>query len=173
MADFDCPPEPATVPLIRHVCADGSTRILMTSLMKAARIAAALFADLYHERWSIEEAFKHLKRRLNIEHVSGLSHLAVQQEFAVNVLCDNLAAAFTSAGRAAHKLPPHRRTNRAYARTELELLIPALLLGLARVVILQNVAKLVASQTVKHRPRLSRPRPEGPKPHKHMGYKAC
>jgi hypothetical protein len=173
VADFDCPPEPATVRLIRHVCADGNNRILMTSLMDTERFPAAVFADLYHERWSIEEAFKRLKHRLNIEHVSGLTLLAVQQDFAAKVLCDNLAAAFTSAARATHKVPQHRRTNRAYARTALKPLIPALLLGRACIVMLKNVIKLIASQTFKYRPGLSRPRPPRPKPHKHMGYKAC
>ena len=30
------------------------------------------FADLYHQRWRIEEVFKRLKHRLNLEDVSGL-----------------------------------------------------------------------------------------------------
>lgn len=173
VADFDCPPEPATVRLIRHVCADGTQRILMTSLMDTERFPVAVFADLYHQRWSIEEAFKRLKHRHNIEHVSGLSHLAVRQDFAAKVLCDNLAAAFTSAARAAHESPSHRRTNRAYARSALKPLIPVLLLGNLCAVMLQNTLKLIASQTFKHRPGLSRPRPDRPKPHKHMGYKPC
>jgi hypothetical protein len=173
VTDFDCPPKPATVRLIRYVYADGSTRILMTGLRDAERFPAALFADLYHDRWSIEEAFKRLKHRLNIEHVSGLSHLALQQEFAANVLCYNLAAASTSAARAALDLPAHRRTNRAYARSALKPLIPALLLGRACLVMLQNVVKRIASQTFKHRPGRSRLRAARTKPHKHMAYKAC
>jgi hypothetical protein len=145
----------------------------MTSLMDAERFPVALFADLYHERWSIEEAFKRLKHRLNIEHVAGLTHLAVEQDFAGKVLCDNLAAVFTSAACATRKVPAHRRTHRAYARTALKPLIPALLLGRVCVAMLQNVIKRIAAQTFKHRPGLSRPRPDRPKPHKHMGYKAC
>lgn len=48
--------------------------------------------DLYHRRWRIEEAFKRLKHRLNLEHVSGLSQLAVPQDFAAKVICGNLQA---------------------------------------------------------------------------------
>ena len=173
VVDFDCPPEPATVRLIRHVCADGTCRILMTSLMDAERFPATLFAGLYHQRWSSEEGFKRLKHRLCVEHVSGLTHLAVQQDFAAKVLCDNLAALFTLAARETHAVRAHRRTNRAYARTALKPLIPALLFGCACVAMLQSVVKLIASQTFKHRPGRSRPRPDRPKPHKHMAYKTC
>ena len=35
------------------------------------------FADLYHQRWRIEEAFKRLKHRLKLEAVSGLSQQAL------------------------------------------------------------------------------------------------
>jgi IS4 transposase len=37
-------------------------RALVTNL-DAAQFPAALFADLYHQRWRIEEAFKRLKRK--------------------------------------------------------------------------------------------------------------
>jgi len=58
VADFDCPPESATVRLIRHVCADGTRRILIASLMDAERFPVALFADLHHERWPIEDGLQ-------------------------------------------------------------------------------------------------------------------
>src|SRR5690606_1703955 len=148
-----------------HVNANASVRILMTSLMDTERFPAALFGELYHQRWSIEEAFKRLKHRLNLEQVSGLSHLAVQQDFAAKVLCDNLAALASSHARSAAHLPAHRRINRASARTVLRPLIPALLLGLASAAMLKEVLKLIASQTYKHRPGLSKPRPPKPKPH--------
>ncbi len=42
--------------------------------------------------WQTEEAFKRLKHRLNLEHVSGLSQLAAMQDFAAKIVCDNLQA---------------------------------------------------------------------------------
>ena len=45
----------------------------MTNLLDLSRFPAHSFGDLYHQRWRIEEAFKRLKHRLNLEHVSGLS----------------------------------------------------------------------------------------------------
>jgi hypothetical protein len=110
---------------------------------------------------------------LNLEQVSGLSHLAVQQDFAAKVLCDNLAALASSNARSTSQLPAHRRINRAYARTALKPLIPALLLGLASAAMLKEVLKLIASQTYKHRPGLSKPRPPKPKPHPALSFKAC
>jgi len=171
--DFGCPADSTKVRLVRHVTADGAVRILMTSLTDTQRFPAAIFGELYHQRWSIEEAFKRLKHRLNMEHVSGLSQLAVQQDFAAKVLYDNLAAIVTLAARKAHEVPSHRRTNRAYALTALKPLIPALLLGRASFDMLQNVITLVASQTFKHRPGQSKPRPARPKPHRHMSFKPC
>ena len=78
--------------LVRHIAPNGQVRVLMTNLLDVVRFPAASFADLYHQRWRIEEAFKRLKHRLNLEHVSGLSQQAVVQDVAAKVLCDNLQA---------------------------------------------------------------------------------
>lgn len=173
VADFDSLAGPLRVRLVRHVNANGSVRILMTSLIDTERFPATLFGELYHQRWSIEEAFKRLKHRLSLEQVSGLSHLAVQQDFAAKVLCDNLAALASAAARSNAKLPAHRRINRAYARTALKPLIAVLLLGRASAAMLAAALKQIASQTYKHRPGLSKPRPPKPKPHPAMSFKAC
>ena len=55
-------------------------------------LALQLFADLYHLRWRIEEAFKRLKHRLRLECVSGLSQHALIIDVAAKTLADNLAA---------------------------------------------------------------------------------
>lgn len=73
----------------------------MTSLMDTERFRAALFGERYHQRWSIEEAFKRLKPRLCREQVSGLSHVAVQVDFAAKGLWDNLSAQASAAARSA------------------------------------------------------------------------
>jgi len=171
--DYGCPSRPLTVRLVRHTTPDGAVRVLMTSLMDAARFPARVFGDLYHQRWSIEEAFKRLKHRLNIEQVTGLSQLAVHQDFAAKVLCDNLSAIAIQAARKAHNVPAQRRTNRAYAYTAVTPLLPALLLGRACSVLLAETLRLIASQTYKHRPGLSKPRKPRQKPHRHMSFKPC
>nr|WP_229505168.1 transposase [Massilia mucilaginosa] len=62
----------------------------MTNLLGTARFPAAAFGDFYHKRWRIEKAFKRLKGRLNLGHVSGLSQQAVVQYVAARIMCDNL-----------------------------------------------------------------------------------
>ncbi|GLR12472.1 hypothetical protein GCM10007907_12620 [Chitinimonas prasina] len=99
-ADYDCPATPQTMHLIRHLTPNSQVSVLMSNLLDSAAFPATLFGDLYHQRWRIEEAFKRLKCRLNLEHVSGLSHLAVAQDFAARVLCDNLQVLTSLAAQA-------------------------------------------------------------------------
>lgn len=53
---------------VRHVAPNGKVLVLVTNLFDTARFPAAAFEDLYNKRWRIEEAFKQLKGRLNLEH---------------------------------------------------------------------------------------------------------
>jgi hypothetical protein len=171
--DFGCPAEPLTVRLVRQRAPNGAIRVFMTSLLDANRFPAADFGEIYHTRWSVEETFKRLKHRLNLEHVSGLSHLAVQQDIAAKVLCDNIAAVLAAAARQQHLIAPQRRINRAYARSALKPVTPLLLLGRLCGKALCELLSLIARKTFLHRPGLSKPRPSRPKPHKHMSFKPC
>ena len=171
--DFECPSEPQTVRLVRHIAPNGQARVLMTNLFDVVRFPASRFGELYHPRWRIEEAFKRLKHRLSLEHVSGLSQLAVVQDVAAKVLCDNLQALATLEARDNDDLPDRQRINRAYVHTALKPLLPALLLGRKVARLLRNVLRLIAKQTYLHRENLSKPRKPGPKPHKYMTQNHC
>ena len=171
--DFECPSEPQQVRLIRHIAPSGEIRVLMTNLFDVVMFPASQFADLYHQRWRIEEAFKRLKHRLNLEHVSGLSQQAVAQDVAAKVLCDNLQALTALTARDNAKLPATRRINHAYVFTALKPLLPALLIGKKVVKLLRNVFRLIAKQTYRHVENLAKPRKSRPKPHKHMAQKNC
>lgn len=171
--DFECPSEPQTVRLVRHIAPNGQVRVLMTNLLDAARFPARSFGELYHQRWRIEEAFKRLKHRLNLEHVSGLSQQAVVQDVAAKVLCDNLQALTALSAHDNADLPESVRINRAYVHTALKPLLPALLLGKKVAKLLRVVLRLVAQHTYVHRQNLSKPRKPGPKPHKYMTQKHC
>ena len=171
--DFECPSKPQTVRLVRHIAPNGQVRVLMTNQFDVVRFPAGSFADLYHQRWRIEEAFKRLKHRLNLEHVSGLSQLAVVQDVAAKVLCDNLQALTARSARDDADLPQSVRINHAYMHTALKPLMPALLLGKKVVKMLRVVLRLVATHTYVHQDNLSKPRTPGPKPHKYMTQKHC
>ncbi|MGS0756930.1 transposase [Roseateles sp. GG27B] len=147
--DYDCPKEPQTVRLIRHVAPNGAVRILMTNLMDSARFPASAFGALYYQRWRIEESFR-IKRRLGLEHVTGLSQHAVEQDVAAKILCDNLQA-MTAAAHADANLADSARINHAYVHTTLKPLLPALLLGKSVAKLLQSVLSLIARETHIHK----------------------
>lgn len=128
--NYEYPATPQTVRLVRHVASTGKVGVLMANLLDSTRFPASRFGGIYHQRWRIEEAFKRLKRRLNMEPVSGLSQLAVIQYLAAKVLCDNLQALATLTAHACHALPPNRRINRACVHIVLKPLLPSLF-GLA------------------------------------------
>jgi len=84
--------QPITVRLIRVALPDNEVEILITSVLEASRIQATEFKALYHERWGVEEAFKRIKSRLEVENFSGKSVLAVEQDFYAKMVTYNLAA---------------------------------------------------------------------------------
>lgn len=91
-ADYELERTPVTVRLIRAVTPEGRVRVLATNLFDANRWPAAEFGALYHQRWRMEEAFRRIKHRIDLENVSGLSWLAHQQDLAAKVFADNLNA---------------------------------------------------------------------------------
>ena len=64
----------------------GNVHVVMTSLFGPVAFPAACFADLYHGRWRHEEAFKRLKHRFGLEHISGISWHAARQGFAAKAV---------------------------------------------------------------------------------------
>jgi hypothetical protein len=175
--DYECPRKPQRVRLIRHISPNGEQRVLMTNLFDDKLYPASCFGELYHKRWGIEEAFKRLKHRLNLEHVTGLTQQAVVQDVAAKIVCDNLQALVALTAQADADLPANERINHAYAHTALKPLMPILLLGgkIGRKVgtLLRGLLGLIAGQTYRHRENLSKPRKPGQKPHKSMTQKNC
>lgn len=175
--DYECPRKPQRVRLIRNVSPNGEQRVLMTNLFDQELYPADCFGELYHKRWGIEEAFKRLKHRLNLEHVTGLTQQAVTQDVAAKIVCDNLQALTSLTAHADADLPDSKRVNHAYAHTALKPLLPILLLGgkIGRTVgrMLRNLLDLIAGRTYRHRENRSKPRKQGTKPHKSMTQKNC
>ena len=80
------------VRLIRIELASGLTEILMTSLIDDQAYPYECFKDLYRERWGIEEDYKLMKSRLNIENFSGYSVESILQDIHAKVLTKNITA---------------------------------------------------------------------------------
>jgi Transposase DDE domain len=68
------------------------TEILVTSLLDSTRYPHDLFEDLYHNRWPIEEDYKLLKCRIEIENFTGKSAESVKQDFFARVFMCNFTS---------------------------------------------------------------------------------
>ncbi len=80
------------VRLIRIVLDDGSIEVLATSLLDVKKFPRKTFINLYHQRWFIEEDYKIMKSRLEVENFSGFSVEAIQQDIHAKILTKNIAA---------------------------------------------------------------------------------
>jgi hypothetical protein len=83
---------PITLRLIRVTLENGETEILMTSLLSETLYPQEIFKGLYHQRWGVEENYKAIKCRVQLENFTGLSVLAIYQDFYAKLLLTNLAA---------------------------------------------------------------------------------
>ena len=63
-----------------------------TSALDQQAYPYALFKELYHERWPVEEDYKVLKSRIEVENWSGESVLVIYQDFHAKIFTKNLAA---------------------------------------------------------------------------------
>ena len=85
------PTHPIMVRLVRIELDSGEIEVLITSLLDQAHYSYAAFKDLYHQRWPVEEDYKVLKLRVEVENWSGKSTLSVYQDFHAKVFTANLA----------------------------------------------------------------------------------
>lgn len=83
---------PLTVRLVRVELPTGEVEVLATSLLDSNAYPVPVFKDLYHNRWPVEENYKAMKCRIEIENFTGTSVLAVYQDFHAKVFTMNLTA---------------------------------------------------------------------------------
>jgi hypothetical protein len=172
--DWGCPAGQPDVRLVRQTAPNGRVRVLATNL-DAQRFDAALFGDLYHQRWRIEEAFKRLKHRLHLQAVSGLSQQALIIDVAAKVLADNITSLMCAAAAQQADLPARsRKCNRSYAAGLMQRLLPPLVLSIGDVAASINQAMhLLATTSQRFVQGRSQPRPTRHfKPHPSCAYKA-
>jgi hypothetical protein len=83
---------PIKVRLIRVELDSGEVEVLATSLLDGIAYPTTVFKELYHQRWPVEENYKTIKSRIEIENFTGKSVLAVYQDFHAKVFTANLTA---------------------------------------------------------------------------------
>ena len=79
-----------TVRLVTVRLASGELEVLATSLLDQAAYPTAEFGPLYWRRWDHETYYGRLKGRLDLEHGSGQTVEAVEQDFQATVLLSNV-----------------------------------------------------------------------------------
>jgi len=71
------------------------TQVLITSLTDIRQYPLSVFSDLYHLRWPVEEDYKAIKCRIELENFSGKSALSVYQDFHAKILFKNIISIFS------------------------------------------------------------------------------
>ena len=84
--------QPIRIRLIRVEVADGEVEVLATSLLDTQRYPVSVFKELYHLRWPVEEDYKVIKCRIEVEYFSGTSVPAIYQDFHAKLFTANLTA---------------------------------------------------------------------------------
>lgn len=148
--------------LVKVVLPNGYLEVLATSLLDDARYPGAMFGALYRSRWGIEEAFKTLKHRLNLEGFSGELPQAIEQEIHAKALMYNITQALCS--EATERLSPTQmgvcQVNHAYALKHAARLVVCWLRGAGRALaeMVEAVVTALANTLERRRPDRSFPR---------------
>jgi len=136
-------------------CARGS--IGVWSVVDQARYPYAVFKDLYHQRWPVEEDYKVLKLRAEVENWSGKSALSIYQDFHVKVLTSNLAAILAQPAQSQVTIQSQSKKylyqiNFAYLLSKMKDAVVALLRGLHAENILTNFGRLCSRRLIPSAP---------------------
>ena len=165
--------------LVKVELENGETEILCTSLLDTQKHDTSEFKELYHHRWSEEEAFKLLKSRVELEDFSGKTAKAVKQDFHAKILMMTLCAAFAhpieEKVRAEHKESENRKHAQKINRTNAlavfsDMAIPMFLKRKFNES-LETFDEIVYKTREIVRPDRSEPRPKKPKKPYSMNYK--
>ena len=92
--------KPLKLRLIRIDLPSGETEILITSLLDKDLYPYEVFAELYHERWFVEEDYKKIKCWIEVENFTGKTPLSVYQDFHARVFSKNLTQALSFPAKA-------------------------------------------------------------------------
>jgi len=78
------------VRLIKVDLPDGTTELLMTTLLCSNTYPTGIFKDLYFKRWGVEIYYDELKNKIKVELFSGYSDQCIQQDFYAALFISNI-----------------------------------------------------------------------------------
>jgi len=82
--------QPFELRLVKVVLDTGEIEVLATTLLDKEKYPLEIFKELYFKRWGIETNFDHLKSNIHVEEFTGLSEIAIRQDFYVSAFINNL-----------------------------------------------------------------------------------
>jgi hypothetical protein len=166
---------PIRLRLIRVELDSGESEVLITSLIDMEKYPQQIFAELYHDRWPIEEDYKVMKCRMAVENFSGKSPLSVYQDFHAAVFSKNITAMLVAAAKDKVEKATATRTieyksNFTQALSTMRDTIVVLLRG-SRKIIISVIADLL--ETIAKAVEPVRPGRKFPRNHKRAQRKCC
>ena len=166
---------PIRLRLIRVELDSGESEVLITSLIDTEQYPHYLFAELYHDRWPIEEDYKVMKCRVEVENFSGKSSLSVYQDFHAAVFSKNITAIMVDAAREGVARATDSRTieyksNFTQALSTMRDTIVILLHG-SRKIVLRVISDVL--ETIAKAVEPVRPGRKFPRNHKRAQRKCC
>jgi hypothetical protein len=80
------------VRVIKVILPNGTVEVLLTSLLSEEEYPREIFKELYFKRWGVEIGFDVIKNIFNLENFTGLTQIAINQDFYAIILTNNLCS---------------------------------------------------------------------------------
>ena len=77
---------------VKVVLQSGTVEVLLTSLLSQDMYKTEIFKELYFKRWGVETGYDILKNIFNLENFTGLTQIAINQDFYAIILTNNLCS---------------------------------------------------------------------------------
>jgi hypothetical protein len=163
---YAVPATPLRVRLVRIMLDTGEIEVLATTLGDTEAYPHAVFKELYHQRWPVEEDYKVVKLRAEVENWTGKSALSVRQDFYAKVFTANLTVILSLPAQVAVAQQNTRkryayRLNFAHALSTMKGLVVRLLRRTGVDALLADFWQVVARTIEPLRPGRQFPRPKG------------
>lgn len=88
-------PSKMKIRFVQVILDNGTVEVLATNVLDSKKLQTSSFKELYSKRWGIETYYDLIKNRLNLENFTGLTALAVKQDFYATVFLTNYEAMVT------------------------------------------------------------------------------
>jgi len=156
----------------------GGTEVLCTSVLDKSMLPYECFVTLYNYRWNIEEGYKLLKCRMQLEAFSGKTANAVKQDFLAKVFMMTTTAVLAfpvdekikQEGKTGRRKHP-KKINRTNALSMIKEIISKVIIGKIIKPALDALDKILKSTTEMVRPNRKFPRKKIKKKPPSMNYK--